>query len=157
MFHLAQINIAKMLAPLEYPLMADFVARLDSINALADRSPGFVWRLQDEVGDATSIRVFEDDRILINMSVWESIEALSDYVYQSGHVSVLRDRKRWFTKVEGPSLALWWVRAGSTPEVDDAVRRLALLKVRGASVQAFTFAQPFSQPDPDAALSLGAE
>ena len=97
-YHVAQINIARMLAPIDEPLMADFVAQLPSINALAESSPGFVWRLQSEGGDATSIKVYEDDMVIINLTVWESVEALRQYVYKSAHSGVMRDRRRWFEK-----------------------------------------------------------
>src|SRR5215510_773225 len=100
--HLAQVNVARMLEPLDSPRMAGFVARLDEINALADRSPGFVWRLQTEAGNATDLRPFDDDRILLNMSVWETIEALRAYVYESAHREVLRERHSWFEKFDGP-------------------------------------------------------
>ena len=110
--HLAQVNIARMKAPLEDPLMAGFVARLDDINALADRSPGFVWRLQTDAGDATYLRPYGDDRILVNLSVWQTIEDLQAYVYRSAHAEVLRQRHDWFERFEGAYVALWWVPAG---------------------------------------------
>src|SRR5216683_3289092 len=100
-FHIAQVNIARMRAPLEEPLMAGFVARLGEINALADRSPGFVWRLQTPKGNATYLRPYEDDRILFNLSVWETVEQLKDYVYYSAHAEVLRQRQAWFEKFAG--------------------------------------------------------
>jgi hypothetical protein len=118
-YHIAQINIARMLAPIDDPLMADFVAELAPINALADRSPGFVWRLQSEYGDATSIKVYDDDMIIINLTVWESIESLREYVYKSAHYRVLRDRKRWFEKFDCPYYALWWVPAGHLPSPEE--------------------------------------
>jgi len=121
--HLAQVNIARMLAPLEDPVMADFVARLDEINALADGSPGFVWRLQTDAGNATYLRPYDDDRIIINMSVWETVEDLRNYVYQSRHSEVLRRRREWFEKLETPVVALWWVPAGHVPSVDEAKKR----------------------------------
>ncbi|MCI0551682.1 MAG: DUF3291 domain-containing protein [Anaerolineae bacterium] len=99
-YHNAQINIARMLAPIDDPIMAEFVAQLPPINALADQSPGFVWRLQSESGDATSIKVYDDNMIIINLTVWESVETLREYVYKSVHSGVLRDRKRWFEKFE---------------------------------------------------------
>jgi uncharacterized protein DUF3291 len=136
---LAQVNIGRLRAPLEDPLVAGFVARLDEINALADRSPGFVWRLQTAAGNATYLRPFDDDRILFNMSVWESIEALQDYAYRSAHVEVLRQRHDWFEKFEGAYLALWWVPAGHIPSIDEAKRRLAHLDATGPSSFAFTF------------------
>src|SRR5262245_31300207 len=116
--HLAQANVAKMRAPLDDPMMSDFVALLDGINALADASPGFVWRLQTEAGDATAIRAYDDARVLFNMSVWESLEALADYTYKSGHTGPLRARRNWFEPPTGPSLVLWWIPGGHTPTVD---------------------------------------
>jgi hypothetical protein len=101
-YHIAQINIARMLAPITDPIMVEFVAQLAPINALADQSSGFVWRLQSENGDATSIRVYDDDFIIVNLTVWESVDALREYVYKSAHQGVLRDRKRWFEKFDGP-------------------------------------------------------
>ena len=105
-YHLAQINIARMRAPLTDPIMADFVAQLAPINALADASPGFVWRLQSESGDATSLRPYGAEPILVNMSVWESVEDLRQYVYRSAHTGVLRDRREWFEKFDGAYYAL---------------------------------------------------
>ncbi len=145
-YHLAQINIARILAPLDDPLMAGFVDRLEPLNALADQSPGFVWRLQDEAGDATSIRVFDDERILLNMSVWESIEALQGYVYQSRHLGLLRDRKQWFEVPSEPHLALWWIPAGHVPTPQEGKQRLEHLRRHGPSPEAFTFKQPFPAP-----------
>jgi uncharacterized protein DUF3291 len=138
-FHLAQVNIARMLAPLEDPLMAGFVARLDEINALADRSPGFVWRLQTEAGNATYIKPYEDDRILFNLSVWESVERLKEYVYHSAHSGVMRGRSQWFEKFDGPYMALWWVKAGHIPTVEEAKERLDHLREHGDSEFAFSF------------------
>src|SRR2546422_8033077 len=112
--HLAQINIGRMKAPLEDPAMAGFVARLDDINALADRSSGFVWRLQTEEGNATYLRPFDDERIIVNMSVWESIDALRAYVYGSAHAEVLRQRREWFEKFDRVFLALWWIPAATS-------------------------------------------
>jgi len=147
-YHLAQVNIGRLRAPLEDPIMEGFRSQLDPINALADRSPGFVWRLQTEDGNATAIRPFDDDdRMAINMSVWESLEALQQYVYRSAHVGPLRDRKQWFEPLEGPILALWWIPAGHIPTVAEAKARLELLKERGPSAEAFTFRSPFPPPD----------
>lgn len=108
-WHLAQVNIATQRFPLESREMAGFVTALEPINALADTSPGFVWRLQTEDGDATALRVFEDDRILINMSVWESLEALRAYVYESRHLEFMRRRREWFDRMPAAYLALWWL------------------------------------------------
>ena len=143
-YHLAQVNIARMLAPLEDPLMADFVALLDDINALADRSPGFVWRLQTESGNATYIRPYEDDRILVNLSVWETVEHLKEYVYRSAHAGVMRRRRQWFEKFDGPYTALWWVEAGHIPKVEEAKERLDHLRNRGESEFAFSFNRIYS-------------
>jgi hypothetical protein len=146
---LAQVNIARMKAPLEDPLMAGFVGRLDEINALADRSPGFVWRLQTSEGNATYLRPYDDDRILFNMSVWESLEALKAYVYRGPHVEVMRNRKEWFERFEAPYAALWWVPEGHIPSVDEAKKRLEHLSAHGPTPFAFTFQSAFP---PDQAL-----
>jgi hypothetical protein len=146
--HLAQVNIARMRDALDSPTMAGFVARLDEINAVADRSPGFVWRLQTPEGNATYMRPYDDDRILVNLSVWLSAQALQDYVYRSLHKEVLRQRQEWFAKFEGAYMALWWVPEGHHPSVDEAKKRLARLKAEGPTPVAFTFRQMFP-PDPE--------
>jgi hypothetical protein len=146
-FHLAQVNIGRLRAPLDDPMMEGFRSQLDPINALADRSPGFVWRLQTEDGNATAIRPFADERMAINMSVWESLDALQQFVYRSAHVSPLRDRKLWFEPIEGPILALWWIPAGHIPTVAEARERLRHLDEHGPSAFAFTFRMPFRPPD----------
>lgn len=138
-FHLAEVNIARMNAPLDSAEMADFVARIAETNALADRSPGFVWRLVTEAGDASYLRPYDDDRILFNLSVWQSVEALRAYVYASAHTEVMRRRHRWFSKFDGAYLALWWVPAGHRPSIDEAKARLARLDREGPSPAAFTF------------------
>src|SRR5215467_15282291 len=117
--HLAQFNIGRMQGALEDPVMRGFVARLDEINALADGSPGFVWRLQTDAGNATDLRPFDDDRILLNMSVWETIESLRAYVYDSAHREVLRQRHAWFESFGAPYAALWWVPAGHRPSTEE--------------------------------------
>lgn len=126
--------------------MAGFVAELDRINRIADESPGFVWRLQTEAGNATAIRAFEDERILFNMSVWESIEALHRYVYRSDHAALLRHRKEWFEPFSEPVLALWWVASGHRPTVEEAKQRLQHLADRGPTPEAFTFKTRFPSP-----------
>ena len=156
--HIAQVNIGRMKGALEDPVMADFVARLDEINALADRSPGFVWRLKSDAGNATYLRPFDDDRILFNMSVWESIEQLKRYVYYSAHVEVLKQRQAWFEKFSGAYTALWWVPQGHRPTVVQAIERLQLLRAHGPSADAFTFRHAFPPPDaPQAQVSCGDE
>ena len=145
-FHLAQINIARMMAPLEDPRMADFVAQLERINQLADDSLGFVWRLQDERGNATAVQAFDDPLLLINLSLWETIAALKAYVYSSAHRDVLRQRQRWFGRLPGAHLALWWIPAGTLPTLEDAKARLLLLDAQGPGPEAFTFSQNYPPP-----------
>ncbi|QRY78495.1 DUF3291 domain-containing protein [Pseudomonas sp. PDNC002] len=145
-YHLAQVNIARARAPLDHPLMKGFVDQLDHINALAERSPGFVWRLQTEEGDATSIRVFDDPLIIVNLSVWESVEALKDYVYGGEHLQVLRSKRDWMERLPAPSLALWWLPEGELPDVQMARERLDCLRQEGPSPKVFTFARPFPVP-----------
>ncbi len=142
-YHLAQVNIARLRAPLNSPLLADFVAALAPMNALADGSPGFVWRLQTEDGDATALRVFDDDSLIVNMSVWESLEALAAFVYRSTHAGVMRRRREWFEHMQ-LYLALWWVPAGHRPGVGEAEARLRHLQTHGPSPHAFTFRAPFA-------------
>jgi len=144
--HLAQINIGRIKAPFDDPSMSGFVSRLDEINALADRSPGFVWRLQTAAGNATELRPYDDDRIAINMSVWESLEHLRAYVYSSAHAEVLRQRRDWFEKFDRVFLALWWIPAGHIPSIDEAKARLASLEESGPTPFAFTFKTTFT-PD----------
>lgn len=138
-YHIAQVNIGRVKAPADSPIMAGFYNRLDEINALADRSAGFVWRLQTPAGNATYLRPYDDDRILINMSVWESVESLKTYVYKTAHAELLRQREAWFEQFSGVILALWWVPAGHIPGVDEAKKRLAHLEEHGPTQFAFTF------------------
>jgi len=137
--HLAQANIARMRAPIDDPVMDGFRNRLEEINALAERSPGFVWRLKTEAGDATSIQAFEDPFLLINLSVWESVDALRAYVYRSDHVELLRGRREWFESLASPALVLWWVEPGVVPTIEQAKEKLALLERIGPTPEAFTF------------------
>ncbi|MFN8528936.1 MAG: DUF3291 domain-containing protein [Anaerolineae bacterium] len=140
---IAQINVARRLAPLNDPVMAEFVAQLDKINALADISPGFVWRLKENLNDPTSIHVFEDEYILINMSVWESIDTLYQYAYYSAHADVFRKRSDWFSRLGKPNMALWWVPANHQPSELEGKTRLEHLQTHGASAYAFTFKERF--------------
>ncbi len=146
-YHIAQVNIGRVKAPVEDPIMAGFMARLDEINALAERSPGFVWRLQTDAGNATYFRPHPDDQsILINMSVWESIETLRHYVYKTAHAELLRQRETWFEKFSGMHMVLWWVPVGHRPGMDEATKRLAHLEKHGPTQFAFTFKKTF-EPD----------
>ena len=144
--HLAQVNIGRLRAPLDSPESAGFVAALDPINALADAAPGFVWRLQTDEGDATSIRPFDDDTILVNMSVWTSFEALHTFVYRSDHRRVLAQRREWFERMDAVIVALWWVPSGHRPTVTEAKERLETLGRLGPTPDAFTFRSPFPAP-----------
>ena len=142
--HLAQLNIARMLAPIDSPVMADFVANLDPINRLAENSNGFVWRLKDETNNATSIRIFDDDFLIVNMSVWESVDSLFQFVYQSDHIEVFKRRKEWFEKMPEMHMVLWYIPVGSVPSVADAVERLTHLRLQGETPYAFSFRQKFT-------------
>lgn len=147
-YQIAQINIGRVLASLEDPIMEGFVSRLDELNAVADRSPGFVWRLQTSAGNATYFRPYpEDDRILMNMSVWETVEDLKNYVYRTIHIELLRDRHKWFEKFAGTYVALWWVPTGHIPGIDEAKKRIAHLELHGPTQFAFTFKTVFPPDD----------
>ena len=145
--HVAQVNIARMRAPFDDAIMAGFVALLDEINALADRSPGFVWRLQTASGNAVELRPYNDDRILVNLSVWQSLDPLKSFVYRGAHAEVMRKRSAWFEKFDGMYMALWWVKAGHLPDVAEAKQRLEHLREHGPSVYAFSFQQTFPPGD----------
>jgi hypothetical protein len=145
-FHLAQLNIARMLFPLESPEMADFVSNLDYINALADSSEGFVWRLMGDGNDATSLRPFDDDMVIVNMSLWQNLERLKDYVYKSAHTDILKRRVEWFEKVKDAMVVMWWVPAGHEPTVQEAKERLEHLRTHGSSKFAFSFREAFPAP-----------
>jgi hypothetical protein len=145
--HLAQYNLARLSAPLDDPRIADFVAALDRINTLGDRSPGFVWRLHTENGDSTSVRVRGDDRILVNFTIWESIEALFEFTYHSDHAEVFRRRREWFDAPVEAYLVLWWIPAGYIPTIEEADERLDHLRANGPTPYAFTFKQRFAATD----------
>jgi heme-degrading monooxygenase HmoA len=151
-YHVAQCNIGRVLASLDSPQLAGFVEALEPVNRLADNAPGFVWRLQTEAGDATAIRAFEDDMLLLNMSVWESIEALAEFTYRTPHRDVMRHRREWFERLADAYLVLWWVPAGTLPTITDAVDRLWTLRRDGPTAEAFTFRSPFPPPDASRAV-----
>ncbi len=132
-----------MLGPIDSPVMADFVANLDRINALAENSEGFVWRLKDDSNSATSIKVYDDDMMIVNMSVWTSMEHLRQYVYKSAHVEIFKRRAEWFEKMGQQYMAFWYIPAGTTPTVADAVERLDHLRAHGETPYAFTFRSKF--------------
>jgi hypothetical protein len=143
--HLAQINVGRLLYAITDPRIADFVNNLDAINALAESSPGFVWRLKDDTNNATSITAYEDPSILMNMSVWESPEALYEYVYKTMHRRFVQRRKEWFQLFGAQYIALWWIDAGHLPTPNEGQRRLAHLERFGPTAHAFTFRKLFPE------------
>lgn len=154
-FHVAQLNVGVLQAPLDSPQLADFVANLDQVNAIADAAPGFVWRLADADGsNATSLRPRGPD-LLVNMSVWETLEALRAFVYRNGpHLDMLRRRREFFRALDQGHQVLWWIPAGHIPDLDEAFSRLDLLRHEGAGPAAFTFREPYP-PREVTASSLG--
>jgi hypothetical protein len=146
-YELAQLNIGIIRGPMDSPVMAQFAANLERINALADAAPGFVWRLQTEARDATAIRPFADENMLLNMSVWRDAEALRQFVYHSGHLQIMRRRREWFERMSEAYLVLWWVPRGQRPTVSEAIARLQALRRHGPHAQAFGFRQAFPPPD----------
>jgi hypothetical protein len=141
--HLAQMNVGTSLYDLDHPGMADFMNNLDRINALAEATPGFVWRLKGEGNNATDIKPGDDPRFIVNMSVWESVEALFDYVYRSDHRAVMVRRREWFAKPDSPYMVLWWVKEGSIPTVEEGLARLGHLTEHGPTPFAFSFKSMF--------------
>ena len=145
--HLAQLNISRMLAPtIDHPIMADFVAQLDRINQLAENSDGFVWRLKGDGDNATGIQAFDDEQIIVNMSVWESLASLHDFVFRSMHTSVMRDRKKWFEKPDSLMTVLWYVPEGHLPTLNEAKVRLEHLNAHRPGPTAFTFRDVWPVP-----------
>ena len=144
-YQLAQVNIGRLMAPIDAPEIREFVENLERINALAVSQPGFVWRLVGEGGDATDIRAFDNPLVAINMSVWDSVEHLAAFVYRTAHHDIMRRRREWFHAME-TYMALWWVPAGERPTPAEARDRLETLQRLGATPRAFTFRQPFPSP-----------
>jgi len=143
MSQLAQFNIGIIKAPMDSPTMSGFASNLDRINALAEATPGFVWRLQTEDGDATGIRAFDDPNMLLNLSVWQDLESLKQYVYSSVHTDLMRRRQEWFERMNEAHLVLWWVPHGNRPSIPEAIDRLSMLRSLGPTEGAFTFQHPF--------------
>lgn len=160
---LAQVNVGRLRAPLESPALADFVAALDPVNAAADAAPGFVWRLQTEDGNATAVRAFEWDAagsagVIVNMSVWESVEALAAFIYSPPHLAVLRLRRAWFEPIAEAYTALWWIRRATSPSVAEAEDKVRYLREHGPTLDAFTLRVHFPPPgDADAEARAGRE
>ncbi|MQA96610.1 MAG: DUF3291 domain-containing protein [Streptosporangiales bacterium] len=151
--HLAQFNVGRLRGPVDSPELRGFAELLEPVNALADAAPGFVWRLRDEeTGDATTFRPYEDPDVALNLSVWESVDALRDFVYRSGsHLDAMRRRREWFHPMRETYLVLWWVPAGHLPGLPEAMERLELLRAIGPGPDAFTFRDPYPAPDAEPA------
>jgi hypothetical protein len=146
-FHLAQVNIGRIKGvTINDPVMAEFVAQLDEINQLAEQSEGFVWRLKDDQNNATHFNPFNDERVIVNLSVWESIAHLEKFVYKSPHFEVLKRRKDWFEKFGKPFMALWYVPAGHHPTMEETIEKLTLLQNIGPTQEAFSFREKFGPP-----------
>jgi Domain of unknown function (DUF3291) len=145
-WHIAQLNVGRLVAPTDSPEVAEFMAALDAVNALADAAPGFVWRLQSDSGNATDIQVSADPQFLANMSVWESVEALFEFVYRAAHNKVMVRRREWFERPVEAYLVLWWVPGGHTPTVEEAMARLDHLRAHGPTPRAFTFKEKYPPP-----------
>ncbi len=145
-YQLAQINIGQIVAPIDSPALKDFVDNLDRINALAESSDGFVWRLKGDGNDATSLRHFGDD-VIINMSVWRDADSLRRFAYQSAHTPIMKRRREWFTRMAEAYLCLWWVPAGHEPTLADAAERLEHLRKHGPTLTSFHFGELFPAPD----------
>jgi hypothetical protein len=146
---LAQINVGRLIAPLDDSRIAAFIAQLEPVNKLAESSPGFVWRLQSDAGNATDIPYNDDPLVIVNMSVWESVEALKNFIYRSHHMKVLQQRQNWFEKMTLPHYCLWWVPAGHRPTVAEGRARLEHYQQHGATPHAFWFNEWFPAPAED--------
>ena len=142
-YHLAQLNIARGKGLIDDPIMAEFVANLDRINALAESHEGFIWRLKSDSGNATDIQAFDDPHLIVNLSVWKSVETLKEFTYKTAHVGIMRQRKKWFHHMKEAYYVLWWIPAGHIPSVEEAKERLSLLQKNGPSTDAFDFKQIF--------------
>lgn len=139
MYQLAQLNIAKALAPVESEMLQEFSNNLDPVNAIAEAAPGFVWRLKDESGNATEIQYFDDPLMLVNMSVWQSVEALKNFMFKTHHIDFMKRKKNWFATMDKANYVLWWIEQGHIPTVEEAVERLEYLRAHGDSANAFSF------------------
>jgi hypothetical protein len=148
-YDIAQLNVGRTVAPIDHARLAGFVARLDEINALAEHSPGFVWRLQGDNGNNTDLKVTADPHFIVNLSLWESIEDLYAFTYRSDHKTVFARRFDWFERRGSPNHVMWWLPKGTIPDVTDALRRLGLLTELGPTSEAFSFKERFPPPEPD--------
>ncbi|PIB93315.1 DUF3291 domain-containing protein [Caulobacter sp. FWC2] len=144
-FHLAEVNVGRLRAPIDHPTIKDFADNLDRINALAEASPRFVWRLKGDGNNATDLAIDGDPLFIPNLSVWEDIPSLGAFVYRSGHIEIMRRRKEWFEPMD-TYMALWWIPVGHEPTVEEALEKLALIAAHGPTPAAFTFKSPFPAP-----------
>jgi Domain of unknown function (DUF3291) len=145
-YYLAQINIAKLLEPIDSPLLEDFVNDLDRINTIAENCQGFIWRLKDESGNATHINPFDDNSFIVNISVWESIDDLKNFTYNTDHFEVFKKRAKWFKKMKTPHMALWWLKEGELPTAIDGKKKLLQLETLGDTEESFSFKHLFDKP-----------
>ena len=146
-YEIAQLNVGRAVAAMDDPVMADFMNWLDEINALAERSRGFIWRLQGDNGNNTDLKVGDDPLFIVNLSVWSSIDALYEFTYRSEHKTVFKRRHEWFERLGRPNTTLWWQPPGTSPTAEEALRRLELLTTLGPTADAFTFKEQFPAPD----------
>jgi heme-degrading monooxygenase HmoA len=142
--HLAQLNIAKAKYSLEAPEIKEFVDNLEHVNNLAESSSGFIWRLKDEDGDATNIQAFSDPNTIVNMSVWDSVDALKNFMFRTHHRDFLRRKKEWFYNIPEDSYVLWWIPVGHIPTIEEAVEKLEYLRSNGDTPNAFSFKSNYS-------------
>jgi hypothetical protein len=150
-YDLAQVNIMRLRAPLDSPALAPFVAALDPVNAVAEQAPGFVWRLKADDGNSTSLRIFDDPTLIVNMSTWRSVEALAEYAYRRAHAEIMRRRREFAVPIAEAYLALWWVPRGHQPTIAEAEERLRHLRAHGPTPFAFGVRTPFPPSDASAA------
>ena len=147
-YQIAEINIARMKGiNIKDPVMKEFVDNLDRVNTVAESSEGFVWRLKDESNNATNINPYDDEQVIINISVWQSIEALENYMYKTLHVGFLKRRKEWFQSYGKVYTAMWWIPAGQFPTLQQAVDNLDYLQKNGATEKVFDFKRKFLAPE----------
>lgn len=147
-YHLAEINVARMRGVnIDDPIMQEFVNHLDEVNALAEESKGFVWRLKDESNNATNLNPYNDEQIIINISVWEDIESLEHFVFKTFHLNFLKRRKEWFVAYGKVHFAMWWMEKGKVPTIEEAVRKLEELETNGTSPEVFNFRKKYPQPN----------
>ena len=142
-FQLAQINIGELIAPIDDPLVSEFVDNLDAINELAEKSPGFVWRFKDESNSAVNVQLFENPNQIINMSVWEDLDSLKHFAYETKHVEFFKKRALWFKKMKEPHMCFWWIHQGSYPTPEEGIKRLMYFREHGDTEYAFSFKRPY--------------